>query len=72
MRTNVDAEEPIAPEPGYTVNGMKTDAPFHDEMLASREGEAAADQLAIKTAIEVLGWTREKAEALLKAKPDVK
>jgi hypothetical protein len=67
------AEEPIAPEPVYTVNGKKTDAPFHDEMLASREGEAAADELAIRTAMKVLGWSREKAEAfILGGKPDVK
>jgi len=60
-------------EPVYTVNGKKTDAPFHDEMLASREGEAAADELAIRTAMKVLGWSREKAEAfILGGKPDVK
>jgi hypothetical protein len=48
-------------EPRYIVDGKITDAPFHNEMLKSEEGNRLSDQLAIKTAMETLGLSRKEA-----------
>jgi hypothetical protein len=52
-------------EPRYIVDGKITDAPFHNEMLKSEEGNRMSDQLAIKTAMEISGLSRKEAMELM-------
>jgi hypothetical protein len=55
-------------EPEFIINGKKTDAPFHEEMLASVDGQNASDLAAVRLAIKY-GWSRNYAIEHLVSSP---